>query len=83
MVAATHTQRADAQTALSVAKFLKIFGWILISMGILLSLTLIGAIIGLPMIFGGCLMVFFFSRMFKKRANAMLQDIEESEYARQ
>lgn len=49
----------------------------MITGGVIFTLTIIGAIIGIPMIGVGCIMVFFFSRMFKKRGDAMLQDIDD------
>ena len=45
-----NTRRNDATTALNFGKLLAVIGWIFIALGGLLTLTLIGAIAGIPMI---------------------------------
>ncbi len=74
-----NTRRNDATTALNFGKLLAVFGWVLIALGGLISLTLIGAVIGIPMILIGCLLTFVFGKMLSDRGNAILKDLAEEQ----
>lgn len=74
-----NTRRNDATTALNFGKLLAVIGWIFIALGGLLTLTLIGAIAGIPMILIGCLLTFLFGRMLTNRGNAIMKDLAEEQ----
>lgn len=67
-------------------KFLRWAGWILIILGVLLSLTLIGAILGIPIALSG-IAILFVARYFERRvpvlSGAMKEQAEIAEHALQ
>jgi len=73
--------REQVETTISsTTKGVKILGWIFIAIGVALTATQIGAIIGIPMIIAGLFFAFLLPKIFAKGRAAALEEAEIREH---